>query len=613
MVDRSGEVRKRSIVPGSSSSGTCVSFVNNSWRLWSEHTAESLEHRDKDQAYTAVCWVANAKQGQQDEELLVVGCKSGRVQVWNPRSGQVVGPVGLAFENVAQGVDSSVDALAAAPRHRSSVFAACRNWPDILEVGLYDGSTRSSFKADKVGVAFVACTVMKPTWVVSAGSSSTLKVWKYASASDLIPAIHCKFTGPANTLSFVDVTSIDSSIVALSCDVSSQVDVFVADATQASHGKAMAARYILSSHHAVHYASFTSSSGHEALHGQVCVVGYGPSGALLWQFKLEEGLTSAKTMHPILSVAYTSLGARVLYARYARPPAEVAEASASMVLGVGNLGHPYFTQVTLQGRGQHSKLILTKLGKPSVPKQREPAGAAAASSEPLRVLGHGDTTALRAKKRAADDLQADARKVPRKNLAEVLPKRAKVASALSAAPLARQALLAGDGTSVQQVIAIGDENVIDATVADLSASEALLLLKAITKKLVSEPSEATKFGNWISRILCRHMTALSQNPDFRGVAEPLQDVLRSRTSSWRAWARVRGNLRLYNLLVTQPNRMSKPEAEERRKPLLEYTEGDEEIEADDQMSDDAQEDDGQDDDDDEGEEEDLSLFEEDEV
>mmetsp|Transcript_8395 Transcript_8395/g.18646 ORF Transcript_8395/g.18646 Transcript_8395/m.18646 type:complete len:616 (+) Transcript_8395:116-1963(+) len=612
MVDRSGEVRHRHCIAGSSKSGTCVSFVTNSWKLWSEHRAAvELEHRDKRESYTAACWVTHGKQGaQDDEELLVLGCTSGAVQVWNPRSGEQVGPVGLAFQKVAQGVNSAVEALAAAPRRRSSVFAACRSWPDILEVGLYDGSTRSSFKADKVGVAFVACATMDAAWLLSVGSASTLKLWTYTGPSDTTPAMHGKFTGPANKPSCIDVVTVDTSVVAISCDGSSQVDVFVADATQASARKASTASYILSSHHQVLYASFASGFDASLVDGKLCVVGYGTAGVLLWHFELEEGLTVAKTLHPMLAAGFASLGGRVLYARWARPPTEVAEATASVVVGVGSMAKPFFAQVTLQGHGQRSKTVLTKLTKQAVETQR--SSAAPTAGPAVRILGPAETTRLGRKRAAAESQQPAASKVPRTSLAEALPTPARVGGALSAAPLARQALRAGDRGSIEQIVSIADQGVIDATCTDLNATEALQMIREITKKLVSQPAEGIKFSNWIRSILVRHCTAMSQRDDFRDTVEPLREVLKKRVANWRAWARVRGCLRLYTVVGMQPQRAVKIEAEDRRKPLFEYVEGDEDIEQDVPMSDDGQPDDDDNEPlEDEGDDSDLeSLLEE---
>ena len=54
-----------------------------------------------------------------------------------------------AFHALASGADCSVSALAAPSAARATVFAACSALPDILEIGLVDGVTRSSLCSGK--------------------------------------------------------------------------------------------------------------------------------------------------------------------------------------------------------------------------------------------------------------------------------------------------------------------------------------------------------------------------------------------------------------------------------------------------------------------------------
>ena len=53
-----------------------------------------------------------------------------------------------AFHSLARGVDCSVSALVFL-KSRESIFAACNGLPEILEIGLMDGLTRSSLRSGK--------------------------------------------------------------------------------------------------------------------------------------------------------------------------------------------------------------------------------------------------------------------------------------------------------------------------------------------------------------------------------------------------------------------------------------------------------------------------------
>mmetsp|Transcript_43738 Transcript_43738/g.103308 ORF Transcript_43738/g.103308 Transcript_43738/m.103308 type:complete len:633 (+) Transcript_43738:105-2003(+) len=604
MAAGAGEIKKSKCIPGSSRSGTVLAYVGNNWKLWNEKKAAvEVQHRDAKLSYSAACWIASSS--SESEELFALGCTNGNVQVWNPNSGEIAGPVAKAFAKEATGVAGSVSALAPAPRQRRSLFAASESWPEILEVGIFDGSTRNTFKADKVSVSLLAYSPLTADWLLSAGSGSTLKLWSFetghsgkSSSSTASPAsVHAKFKGPANLPTCIDVIPHGGSVLALSCDGAAQVDVFTVVASTPSESKALAASFILSSHHAVHSASFVSTSdSSSASSGRLRAVGYGQAGALLWNFNPDKGSQSAKTITPAISVASTSLGGKVLCAHASRPPAEVQGASYAITICYGGLSRPAFTQVCSQGSGTTAKTMMSSLSAQSAP-QAAGASKPQQSAAPLKVLGSDATGAItkRGAKRKAVEQEARDFKVPRLGLEELKNVRAGGSSAITAAPLVRQSIRAQDKASMSQIFQIADRTVVDSTVADIDTPEAMQLIREISVRLMSAPMEAERLGYWLRRVLVRHLTSLSQLPEFQEVLEPLRENIRRRIASWRTFSRLRGSLRMHWMAGKEADRQN-PEVEDRR-PLYEYVEGMESFLEDVPVSD--EEDGGQEEDEDE--------------
>jgi len=337
-----------------------LTFQGNRWRLWrdtvEEHDAE-VGHYDPNESYTAACWGAVGQAGASPDLRFALGCASGRVQTFDSRSGEALGPTADAFAAVLRGADCAVSAVALARRERGSLFASCYAVADILELGIADGITRSRFRAGKLGVAQLAVGGFgSQEWLLTACPSATLKLWGLPSSKaeegELLPVQRARLTGPATASTCLGITTVGEKTVALCADGTPQVDVFVCDsATLSSGSKAEApltAAFVLSSHEQINSARIVVSS--KVAEGRAYVIGWGPRCASLWNLRLDRPRKSggaARTVAPALVVLASELGGRVLSARMSDLMMQPSTAQGPLSLAVawGPAANPSFAVV----------------------------------------------------------------------------------------------------------------------------------------------------------------------------------------------------------------------------------------------------------------------------
>ncbi|CAE8581952.1 unnamed protein product, partial [Polarella glacialis] len=330
--------------------------------------AVEVAHDDASESYTAHCWIpAGSDDGAQ---CLVLGCASGRVQAWDPSAGEMIGPPAEAFRSIAQGADCAVLGLAASSPGRGTVFAACGGTPEILEVGLADGSTRSSFRAGKTGLCRLAAAMARKSghnqeWLMSAAPGSVLKVWKLPAAGATLGTspetmkAHLRLAAPANPATGIDLACIGGRVLALSADGTMQLDFFdvgpEGGSSQEAKGRQppMASARVLSCHERLHSARLARTASAGGSSGRLLVVGFGSTIVACWAFDVSLGSDGAanRTVAPAFTVSQTELGGKVLCARHDALGAAAIGVNSTpadklaLVIAYGPSAKPVFVQV----------------------------------------------------------------------------------------------------------------------------------------------------------------------------------------------------------------------------------------------------------------------------
>eukprot|EP00929_Paragymnodinium_shiwhaense_P002581 TRINITY_DN102885_c0_g1_i1.p1 TRINITY_DN102885_c0_g1~~TRINITY_DN102885_c0_g1_i1.p1 ORF type:complete len:670 (-),score=154.37 TRINITY_DN102885_c0_g1_i1:103-2055(-) len=585
---------------GANANGSLISFAGSRWKFWgAEEAAVQISHNDTAEQYSAVCWGRAAEDGESSKNYVALGCVSGRVQVWNPLSGELLGPVAAGFSAVAKGVDCAVTAMASSQPQRGSIFLGCEGVAELLEIGVVDGATRASYKLGKGGLAQLAASCFGPEWLISAGAgtSSSLRVWALSemstSGKDLARA-HAKLASPASSASCVDICSEGGKALALCCDGGMQVDVYACDGIGGTVPETpIDSCFALSCHEPVLSAAFTVRYDRElapATSGKsrAAVVGFGPSLVVFWSWKLGTLTGTAKTVAPLFTVAATEIGGRVLFARTAE---STSKARAALDIAYGNLAQPTFAvarepaqrgeRVALEFFTEDSK----KAGTPATPearaekvkKAKEAKAKAKAAAEPT-VIGSMEAAAVKKKAVQKRGVIAGDDEMPSKRPKLMLPETpGATPTGLSLAPVVKQGLRAKDGQSLEKILYQSDNRVIDSTVIELSGVEAFDLLQEITKRLVKAPINGITLCAWVQAVLTRHCAFIASQPTLRRALGPLSDALQSRSSMHRSLVRLRGRLQMLKHLGKQIIDRDSQEKEKitYRTPLLEYVEGDE--------------------------------------
>lgn len=601
--------KRRGCSFGPPTEGALLTFVGSRWKLWGEkERAVEANHNDSVEIYTTACWgrAATSSDNVDGSQYIALGCASGRVQVWDPSSNAPLGPVCDAFHAISRGLDSAVTALAASQPSRASIFVACIGVPEILEVGVLDGQTRTSIRAGKKGVLRLASSPFGPEWLISVAMGSALKVWNLTDvAPGASPPAHARLAGPASIASCMDLRSTSTRVFALCADDSTQVNVYSCSAKgDASAGAERPgpcpATFVLSSHERIHTARFSQDTADGAKTSRIRAVGVGAAVVVCWSFNAEraEALAesgASKTIAPAFVVTADELGGRVLDAHFAA----VAE-NGSLVVAYGNFANPCFASakapavkgdaVTIQPLANSEVLPESAdhaSSTPRDPRARKAASKAWAAGKAAEireaeqnkhptVLGPLEASVARRPaglKRSAAAVEGAA------GAEELVAKRAKAVEgaggAISLAPVVRQALRAKDGSSVDKVLESSDQRVMDSTVAELSGAEAFDLLQECTQRLVSHTGSVQNLCGWIQRALLHHCAFVRSQPFLHKALQPLHDAFESRSGSHRTLVQMRGRLRALSSFGRQAVERKNQEAVTVRAPLLQYTEGDE--------------------------------------
>lgn len=614
-VARQGGPRKiRGCCFGPVESGALLTFTGSRWRLWREvdndHSSE-VAHSDPVESYSAACWgsLGSASSKAAASALyFALGCTSGHIQIWDSRSGEPVGPAAPAFADVVKGADAAVSAVALTSVARGSVFAACAAVAEVLEVGVHDGLTRSSFKTGKVGpVRLSAGLSGKDEYLLSACPRAALKLWQLGTATGAAPVQKARLAGPADSSTTLDVCSVGGKLLAMSGDGTMQVDVFVcgSSASSASEGKQppAAANFVLSAHEQIREARF---SRHQETEGRATVVAWGGTMVACWNFRLDKmGKNGApKTVAASYVILASDLGGRVLSARpseqastlavaygpavspiFATCKAPAAKGEAPIIERAGVQTKAGETPATDAAAVQAKAKAKSESKEKPTPAQAVAAAQAAKPKQPT-VLGPLETSVARKQPRRraigeVDGVEEEDAAMPRKRAK--LPEGGKTLGGLSISPMVRQGLRAKDAASIEKVLQCADKKIIDSTVAELSGAEAFDLLQECTHRLLSQPVRGQVFCTWIQRVIVRHCSYLFSQPVLHRALQPLHDAFNSRCSSHKSLVRLRGRLLTLRNSGRANLEKSKAKASEDGPgaPLMEYHEGDEDVLAED--------------------------------
>eukprot|EP00933_Yihiella_yeosuensis_P041978 TRINITY_DN36408_c0_g1_i1.p1 TRINITY_DN36408_c0_g1~~TRINITY_DN36408_c0_g1_i1.p1 ORF type:complete len:631 (-),score=108.13 TRINITY_DN36408_c0_g1_i1:186-2078(-) len=574
--------------------GALFSHAGGRWKLWREsEAAVEVSHNDASESYTAICWIGSSK--GEGSVRLALGCASGRIQAWDPSAGEMIGPVAEAFRAVAQGADCAVSGLACPSPSRGTVLAACNGTPEILEVGLADGTTRSSFRAGKAGICRLAATLASgkssKEWLLAASPGSPLKVWQIpgagASLSSSMSKAHLRLAPPANPATSLDMCCTGGRLLALSTDGTMRVDFFdigpeggAKEEADGSRQPPKASARVLSCHERLSYAQLARSAAASGSSGQLLALGFGSTIVACWIFEAGSSQGS-RTVAPSYCISNAELGGKILSARPHFPSSSSPVSKLSLVVAYGPAARPSFVQVSAPKSKGGSAQVVPISGQKAKPVASDTAPGtdakvAADNKTAPTVLGPAEIAATRkaSLKRGAEEASAQAKK---QKLPMPASRPASAGSNLSLAPVLRQGLRAKDTASLDSALVIKDREVMDTSVAELSGSEAFDLLQECAKRLLQKPLEGQVYCAWIQRVLLYHCTFICSQPALQQALLPLHEATSARCESYRGLVRLRGRLQS---LVSCGRQVSEKKSEERvtiRAPLLEYVEGDEDL------------------------------------
>ncbi|CAJ1353210.1 unnamed protein product [Effrenium voratum] len=533
------------------------------WKLWKEREAAvELYHNDEKETYTAACWAPPS------QAWLVLGCASGRLQCWEASAELLC--QAEAFRTLARGAESSVTALAAVAK-RGTVFAACAGVPEVLEVGVADGMTRSSFRSGKTGLCGLAATSSDADWLLSASPGAPLKLWRLPAAGAVLTDLKKakkRFKGPAQSATCLELLCIERHIYVLCADGTAQVEFFDADMdSEGENGKQAPATStrVLSCHERLGDVRLARHKAGGSL--GLLAIGYGATILACWTF--DAGAHAARTVVPTFTVSKAELGGSVLCARGVKG----RDSELCLLVAHGPAARPSFSQVS-PPKSKKGAALIDSLA----PAGAEPSGKPEKKSVPApTVLGPAELATrkrLRTEEVAAvkrqKQLGAQGRPIPRSR-----PETA--GSNLSLAPVLRQALRSQDSISLSKTLTLRDRVLMDTSVSELSGVEAFDLLQECAKRLLDKPPDSSVYCAWIQRVLFHHGTFIRSQPALIDALRPVFEACMARCAFYRGLQRLHG--RLHGLVVQGRKALEQQVVEKSaRAPLLEYVEGDEDME-----------------------------------
>jgi len=484
--------------------------------------AEIFGFVGKNVVYTTLCF---ARVTAESKEVVVVGTEDGLVEVFDLAGGKVSSS--KPFESLGhKGAVSSVSSTEPKSKRPGSIFVSSEQCPQVAEVSLEDGSLRSSFKADKMGVRRV---VVSDEYILTA-STDKLRVYNYD---------HERIaTYPIGAMRAVTSLCSQGSSVA----VSDGSTAFVWDITR-------------NTSHAVK-GDFTSERLEDLQFSPSAkwLCGRSESSIILWQATVTEELTAhrhVKAPSPILGMAVKD--------------------DDSLVAMVGDLKRPRFDVFNLL-TGDFSQEKTASADKPDTARRKQ--------DQEKRPVALGVQSAAKKRRATTSTLDTD------KRLEEIVAKRKEqyeaekvdlTRGAVSYAAVINQWYKTGDMRDLQSCYRTNTVAIIRRTVKDLPAPVAWKFLLECGNKLMTYPFIVSSITSWVRQIFHEHAAyILSQSPEKKQLLQPLQTHLQQRMTAGDLLRRLQGKVELLAHLAE--NRIARRATDAANQSLIQYKEGDEALE-----------------------------------
>lgn len=496
----------------------------NAFKIWNV-TEKSLtfEHSNKGN-YSVVavgqCGKASAgsKKSRTSEVVVVLGSKTGEVQVWDASMEKQ-----CAFTPFQDSVRQVL-----VHSSRQSVFVISEKQGDIAEHSLIDGMLLNSFKADKSHVSAI-CLNPDGTRLVSA--STKLKTW---SLEESPPRVVGKFVAPVNSVTQLHV-SADGQFV-LACDNSTSMLIY---GLKESTSK-MAAHCVVTSHENIVSAKFAPNTEGKPLtvycltsEGNIFVYGItAATPALLGTIMCSDKVTRTATDSIIQFVPLSHSTVRI--ARGIRSNPEFQLLDLRPKVGFGNRLEDVTLTVETQGEEQQGASEKRQLRK-KVLSTRDGVGRPTATADNMDI----DNSIQ------ADDLADDTEKDLERRLLEVQ----KIAAPPSEVPRDEQSLADscksaadGDQEAITLLLAV-EKNVIKKTMKNLAGKTVLMLLTKMLDRFKEQPA-SDQFLQWFYCAIVSHADAVSTDENFLRSLEGCIEILEKKVETRSIMLKLQGTVEL---------------------------------------------------------------------
>eukprot|EP00746_Dinoflagellata_sp_MGD_P021143 gnl/MRDRNA2_/MRDRNA2_149333_c0_seq1.p1 gnl/MRDRNA2_/MRDRNA2_149333_c0~~gnl/MRDRNA2_/MRDRNA2_149333_c0_seq1.p1 ORF type:complete len:624 (+),score=112.33 gnl/MRDRNA2_/MRDRNA2_149333_c0_seq1:63-1934(+) len=588
-----------------------LTFRRNQWKLWNAaEAAVEASHSDTVEQYTALCWGAVESSGGgsssstevvEGKLVMVFGCASGRLQIWDVRSCEyVTGSDGL--RSVAGNSGASVGCLALL-RSRSSVLCASAEVPEVVEVRLHDGGVQDHWECDRSGVLGMCTDFRQSSALLCTAGPKKLRLWDFSRRGSELggPILCAKLTAPSALAGAGQGTSLElcsqGPPLLLCCDGSQVVSVWYetlkgADGKLQREKKACPADILLSSHEriqAAHISRPPKVSGQPASH-KIVVVGVTTAGIVVWNFTPG---SCKRSVAPSQTLGAEAFNGSVLCARLVSPLEAFVASGPHAVPTFSKVELLENTQpvVTAVGTRKQNRKTVEPKASVAPPKQKVVVGpleVKASMPHTQKRSSPSDAIAMEGKRPKVQDTPADLTTASSSSSRQ---------TGLSLSPVVRQALRAKDSQRMEVALRTADKRVISSTVSELTGAEAYDLIMECGIRLTSQPVRGQVLSEWIKHAMLEHAAYISSQPKLKRGIEPIYEALKRRITTHDALLRVQGRLEILvcsgrAILASVKQKRATAEV-----PLLSYQEGDEDVPIDDLEDDDAG--DGMEDDEDE--------------
>lgn len=568
-----------------------LTFTRNQWKLWStSQAAVEASHSDTAERYTALCWGPAVEKGKSSSWksdgtarlLMVLGCASGRLQIWDARSCEFVCS-SEGFRSLTVSSAAAVRSLALLSS-RSSVLCGSPDMPEVVEVRLHDGGIQDHWKCDNAGVLGM-CTASKlsSSFLCTAGPKK-LRLWDLARRGNdsAGPHLCAKLTAPSSSAGAGRGFSLDLCTrgppLLLCCEGSQSVSVWCESTLKATDGKskegskAKTADILLTSHErilAAHISRTQKVNGVPSSSDRVVVVGVIATGLLVWSFI---PASCKRSIAPSQTISTEAFSDAVLCARLVSP-VEACVASGPHAV-------PTFLKVELPEDGQP---VITTLGAKKKKQQLLDSKAAVSGARSARgkvVLGSFEVAASmpRTQKRSSpsEAIEVESKRPKTEELQQEGASK-RQASAISLAPVVRQSLRASDPQTMEVVLRTADKRVIVSTVSELSGAEAYDLIQECASRLQSQPVRGQVLSEWIRSAMLEHAAYIRAQPRLRSGLEPVYEALKRRIGAYSSLMRLQGRMEILLGSGRAIAAATKRKRAGASTPFLDYHEGDEDM------------------------------------